>query len=107
MKRTHFTRALAELIMYICNEGDLPILDYVKRSDEEQKRLFDLGLSKCDGVNKISQHQKGRAADIYLLDENGALLDWNKVIDKRTKYRDFWENSGGAKMIDWDQGHWE
>ena len=106
-KRAKFTTELASLLEYMVNEGDTPILDFVKRSTEEQGRLFAAGLSKCDGVKIISKHQVGLAADIYLLDEAGKLLDWNKVGDKADKYHDFWKQSGGAKIISWDIGHFE
>lgn len=106
-KRTQFTVELAGLLQYMANEGDLPILDFVKRSTEEQQRLFAAKLSKCDGVTKISKHQIGLAADIYLLDEQGKLLDWNKVIDKAVKYHTYWDNVGGKMQIEWDRGHFE
>ena len=105
MRRYDFTYNLCALLQYMCNEGDFPILDYVKRSTEEQKRMFALGVSKCDGVTKISGHQLGLDADIYLLNENGKLIDWGTIPEKATKYHTFWEASGGASMISWDLGH--
>lgn len=35
------------------------------RSDEQQKYLFQKGLSKADGVLKRSRHQEGRALDFF------------------------------------------
>jgi len=104
-KRVNFTAALVILIQYMINEGELPILDYVKRSNEEQARLFAAGLSKCDGVTKISKHQTGEAADIYLI-SGGKLHDW-KADDRWEKYHDFWAESGGRPAIEWDLGHFE
>jgi len=86
---------------------DTPILDFVKRSTEEQKRLFDAGRSKCDGTNNISRHQVGLAADIYLLDEFGKLIDWSTIPKKAAYYHEFWETLGGNKVIPWDLGHFE
>jgi hypothetical protein len=34
------------------------------RTKEEQNKLFKEGKSKCDGINKISKHQIGKAIDI-------------------------------------------
>jgi hypothetical protein len=106
-KRIDFTEALAGLLQYMNNEGDSPILDFVKRSTEEQKRMFESHLSKCDGVRNISKHQVGLAADIYLIDDEGKLIDWAQLEHKSIKYHDFWEESGGARMISWDLGHFE
>ena len=35
------------------------------RTNEDQKKLYDRGVSKCDGVKKKSYHQSGNAFDIY------------------------------------------
>lgn len=107
-KRSEFTSALAMLLQYMLNEDDQPILDYGLRSKEEQKRLFNLKLSKCDGEIKVSKHQMGLAADIYLLDKDNPreLWNWHKG-DKAIKYHDFWVESGGQPMIEWDKGHFE
>jgi hypothetical protein len=80
-----------------------PIIDYVKRSDEEQQRLYDLKLSKCDGVKILSQHQLGKAMDIYFI-EDGKLVEPKQTF----KYwHDLWESWGGKPIIDWDKGHFE
>ena len=103
MNRIEFTKKLAALLSQMVFAGEMPILDYVKRSAEEQKRLFALGLSKCDGVKKISKHQIGLAADIYfqdgkeLVDPVCGLEYWHKI----------WSEMGGVKMIEWDKGHFE
>ena len=104
-KRVELTEAAAALLQYMINEGDTPIIDYVKRTDEEQARLFAAHLSKCDGVIKISKHQTGEAIDIYLI-EGGKLHDW-KADDRWEKYHDFWAESGGRPAIEWDLGHFE
>ncbi len=107
MNRYDFTFNLAALLQYMVNEGDMPIVDFVKRSTEEQQRLFKAGLSKCDGVLKVSRHQVGMAADIYLLDESGKLIDWNAAKEKAEKYHNFWVQSGGKPEIPWDKPHFE
>ena len=35
------------------------------RTAEDQKKLYDRGVSKCDGVKRKSYHQSGNAFDIY------------------------------------------
>lgn len=105
-KRTTFTKMLVDLVTFMEANGDLPILDYLKRSTEEQKRLFGLGLSQCDGRTKMSKHQSGLAIDIYLARPDGTLKEW--VEDGKDKlYHDYWETLGGAPMLEWDRGHFE
>lgn len=103
MTRVEFTRLICNLIEEMIYEGENPIIDYVLRSTEEQKRLFDKGLSKCDGVEKRSAHQSAKAMDIYFI-EDGEMVDpkmgwefWHKA----------WEKRGGKPMISWDRGHFE
>lgn len=35
------------------------------RTEQQQKDLYEKGLSKCDGVFKKSYHQSGRAVDVF------------------------------------------
>jgi hypothetical protein len=61
--------------------GDRPLVNYVKRSDEEQYRLFKIGrtfddqgnvltedktktVTNCDGKINRSDHQDGKAWDV-------------------------------------------
>ncbi len=103
MTRVDFTKNIAELIIAMRGQGELPILDFVKRSDAEQMRLFLEEKSKCDGVNNRSMHQFGCAADIYFAGKNGLTdpimgwIHWHKV----------WESLGGKPEISWDRGHFE
>lgn len=105
-KRTSFAKMLIDLTSFMLANDDYPILDYLKRSTEEQARLFELKLSKCDGRIKLSQHQKGLAIDIYLARVDGTLKDWNDE-GKGKFYHDYWETLGGAPIILWDVGHFE
>ena len=106
MTRTEFTEKLARLILRMRTEGEDPILDYVKRSEEEQWRLFQSGLSKCDGFRKKSTYQFGRAADIYFLDPGGSG-SIGPPIKGHEYWHDVWEEMGGKDMIDWDRGYFE
>lgn len=113
MTRTEFTLNISKLILQIEHDRKLGIhnfkaaLDFVKRSDEEQFRLFKEGKSKCDGKVKISGHQVGRAADLLLFNDNGTLVkEWPKFMVER--YHDkFWEFIGGKNDIEWDENHFE
>ncbi len=103
MTRLEFTINIVALLKQMIDLGEHPIIDYVKRSDEEQGRLFNAGLSKCDGLEKVSKHQTGRAMDIYFI-EDGKLVDPKDGWDH---WHSVWEGWGGAKMIEWDRGHFE
>ena len=103
MNRLEFTRLISALIIEMSRQEENPILDFVKRSDEEQKRLYDMGLSKCDGTNVISMHQRGKAADIYFL-EDGQLAPPKKGY---AYWHEIWKNWGGEPEISWDEGHFE
>ncbi len=103
MNRIEFTGNICSLISEMIEEGEHPIIDYVKRSDLEQNRLFKDGKSKCDGIKILSAHQKGTGIDIYFIEE-GKLTDPKMGFEHWHKR---WEGMGGKSMISWDKGHWE
>ena len=103
MNRTEFTLKISKLILAMFEAGEQPILDFVKRSKEEQKRLYEAGLSQRDGERRVSAHQVGKAADIYFV-KDGKLVDPDKGWGF---WHDEWEIEGGAPMILWDKGHFE
>ena len=111
MTRTETTLAIAKLIIRIDQDRRMGIhpynvaLDYAKRSPEEQRRLFDKGLSKCDGVNKVSKHQVGRAFDLLLFKEGVYVPEWPAELVSR--YHEFWGSMGGLPLIVWDSAHFE
>jgi hypothetical protein len=105
VSRYDFTIALLSLLARMVAEGERPIMDYVKRSDEEQNRLYAQGLSKCDGLLKVSAHQVGRAADIYFLAPDDSELV--PPVKGHTYWHEHWERLGGKPMLDWDRGHYE
>lgn len=111
MNRVEFTRIKAELITEMVHEGEQPLEDYLKRSDTEQHRLFEAGLSKCDGYKNISRHQVGKAIDIYFMDQNGDVFDADgKAIRPKIgweRWHKRWEEKGGRPMLDWDKAHFE
>lgn len=105
MNRHEFSMLVIDLFLAMEADGLQPFFDYVKRSNEEQKRLYLQGLSKCDGVVKHSQHQLGRAVDIYF-EDMGKATD-AEILARHIKYHSWWEFHGGQPMLDWDQGHYE
>jgi hypothetical protein len=95
------------LLSYMVDDNVDFIIDYVLRSKEEQKRLFDKGLSKLDGTTKISDHQKGQAVDIYFVvnDKIDFGFESSEAKDYAKKYHELWEEMGGQPMIEWDKPH--
>lgn len=103
MNRRTFTKNIAKLLTEMEEAGDMPIIDYCLRSKEEQRRLFDKGVSGCDGTIKKSAHQSGKAMDIYLVrkkSDGGIYVDyaWDDE-EKKLKWHRRWEELGGKKMI--------
>jgi hypothetical protein len=105
MNRHEFSMLVVDLLLAMEADGLRPFIDFCKRSDEEQKRLYLQGLSKCDGIVKVSQHQFGKAVDIYFLGETGKLLEWSKV--EADQWHEWWMDHGGEPGIPWDLGHFE
>jgi hypothetical protein len=103
MTRTEFTFNISTLLLEMFRAGEQPILDFAKRSAEEQKRLYDAGLSQCDGVKNISKHQRGLAVDVYFV-ADGKLVDPKKGWEF---WHDEWLRMGGKPIIQWDKGHFE
>ena len=104
MNRIEFTYNICQLIIEMFAAGEQPIIDFVKRSDQEQKRLYDAGFSKCDGIEVISKHQFGMAADIYFV-KDGKLVE---PIHGHEYWHKRWEEAyRGQLMISWDAGHYE
>jgi hypothetical protein len=102
-KRTDFTAAIAKLITLGNDHGLDLVLDWALRDDETQRRMYDRGLSKCDGTTKKSKHQAGCAVDLYII-SNGKISeepDHYKWLHER------WVAMGGAPEILWDMGHFE
>jgi len=106
MTRVEFTKNICLLIDEMIIMGERPIMDFLKRSSDEQKRLYDAGLSQCDGINNHSQHEYGKAIDLYFLSEDGSNLveplwgydHWHKQWE---------EQYGGHPSLNWDLGHFE
>ncbi|MBA7613773.1 hypothetical protein ES703_21029 [subsurface metagenome] len=104
MKRREFTH-MVELLLHQASllRPYEPIIDYCKRSAQEQNRLYKKGLSKLDGYKKKSQHQFGKAIDIYLVRKG--KISWAKW--RYEVLHDYWVKIGGKPMISWDIAHFE
>lgn len=50
------------------------------RTAATQRRLFEDGVSKADGVNHRSKHQDGIALDFYALDPETGKASWDKGL---------------------------
>jgi hypothetical protein len=112
MNRVEFTKKIINLLALMFLENEYPIIDYAKRSDEEQNRLFKLGLSQKDGFKKQSAHQVGKAVDLYFIDEDDVDKDGitQELVDPKRGWEYWhkqWEDRGGQSMIEWDKGHFE
>jgi hypothetical protein len=102
-KRTDFTAAIDKLITLGTEHGLDLVLDWALRDAETQRRMYDRGLSKCDGTTKKSRHQSGCAADLYIISQG-------KISDNLRDYEwlhEQWVAMGGAPMLSWDMGHFE
>ena len=103
MRRTTFTTKLASLIRYANENGVEVLLDYVKRDTQTQYRLYLEGKSKCDGYERQSNHQFGKAADLYVI-KDGAIC-WDE--EPYHTLHNLWDRMGGRPRISWDLGHFE
>ena len=122
--RRDFTQKIISLISYMIAVGEQPILDFVKRSTEEQQRLFAIGrinnnnvwiitdkdkvVTYKDGIIYISGHQTGLSADIYLWNATTNKMEWEWDKNKATRWHRIWQlKYGGKPILEWDKGHFE
>ena len=111
MTRSEVSILWARLLLQMEEDGLNPAADYVKRSDQEQARLFALNdpehhvwITSDDGVKHVSDHQRGKAMDVLLFDNKGDLIcNWPDKWAK--KYHDLWTSWGGKPVIPKDVGH--
>ena len=111
-KQRQFTYNVSKLIKFAYRDGLELTFGEVWRSNDEQKRLVEVGLSKVDHSN----HQDRLAVDFNL------FIDGKYITDKE-KYRplgEYWETLGGRwggrfgvkesnydTQVGWDAGHFE
>ena len=92
--RHEFNYKFAMLTLYASLKGIKFIVFCYTRTAEEQNQQFKKGLSNCDGYKKISLHQKDRARDIVIIDNDGSPV-WTDdpryhILGK------FWEEMEGC-----------
>lgn len=123
MDAVMFTKFITQLLMDMQLKGERPIATDLKRSDDEQMRLFRVGrafdadgnivatssaiVTKCDGVKKMSSHQRNAALDIYFQSEEGTKP---RLVRPKKGYKYWhkrWEGFGGKPAIRGDKGHFE
>ncbi len=107
MNSATFTKYIARLLVDMELKGERPIGVDWKRSTQEQARLYALGKSKCDGVKKVSAHQRGRALDILFQSEEGTKP---AIVEPKHGYAYWhrrWKELGGKPAIAGDACHFE
>jgi peptidoglycan LD-endopeptidase CwlK len=87
------------------------------RTAEDQKKLFDKGLSKADGTIKKSYHQTGKAVDVFAFvngkaswDEQHLALIAGVVLScaKEVGLNITWGGTFGSKEFKgWDRPHFQ
>ena len=118
MNRRDFAQKISSLILDMISAGRHPIFDRVLAFAEDQRRLYNKGrelidgnwvvvdpsavVTNCDGYKKISEHQFGTAADIYLVSESVDGLvrieyDWDEA--EAEYWHDIWVNKYGGKPM--------
>jgi len=93
MKRVDFLYMIGSLLQFANDECINVICAAFYRTEAEQKKLFDQGLSKCDGVNIRSPHQDWLAMDFYIVKNDELVLDRVQEYDMLGNR---WEDIGGV-----------
>ena len=116
LNRRDFSIMLANQILFMASAleplGMGPQVDWLMRSLYDQQQMYLQGLSKCDGISKVSAHQKGMAADILVIGRNPAgklaMMDPRKDCPEVWRQiRAHWVEMGGEPEIEWDPAHHE
>jgi len=97
--RQRFARALGKLHAFAASKN-IKVLQYeLVRSTEEQQALFRAGKTKADGINKLSKHQLGRAADMAVMIDG--RIRWDHVAEYDL-LGEYWESIGGTWGGGWE-----
>lgn len=105
------------IVLTLIDFGHGPLSGF--RTKSEQHGLYTKGLSKCDGVIKISKHQEGKALDFYAF-VNGkasweyhhlalvgaAFLQASSMLSYPIKWGGLWEGKANS-FYGWDMPHIE
>ena len=74
-RRIKFIQDFGHLILFAQDSYIEFIITHVYRTAEEQKKLYNLGLTDCDGYNTRSKHQDWLAIDICIIKDNECVWD--------------------------------
>jgi len=75
------------------------VFTYIRTAKEQNKRFLN-GLSYCDGYKNVSMHQKDRARDLVIIDDEGKPK-WDHVPEYDV-LANFWKDIGGVWGGDWE-----
>lgn len=113
MTRREFTRNIGKFIVKANEAGFEIIGDWWFRDKQAQQHVWATGMSNLDGVEKISNHQHGKAVDIFIYEGNDILhckgRNAAKEIAKYHALHDLWDEVRGEPRprIHGDLGHFE
>lgn len=98
--RARFGHEFSKFTLYAFDiKGIRFIVTDFHRTAGEQNKRFKKGGTLCDGHKKISYHQKRRAKDIVIVDENGTPI-W-KYIPEYDVLAEIWKALRGRWGGDW------
>jgi peptidoglycan L-alanyl-D-glutamate endopeptidase CwlK len=99
-QRAEFLRLISLLITRASLDEVTLECSAFHRTADQQNLLYQIGrttqgyiVTNCDGYVKISPHQKWRAMDLFILNEDGTA-DWDSPY--YDKLGEIWENMGGT-----------
>lgn len=81
--RAEFILHVSRLIIACANEGIRVVPFAFFRTAQEQRVLFNMGKSNCDGTTKRSMHQDWLAMDLAILNADGNDFIWAPDAYKR------------------------
>ena len=115
--RVLFFQKLCHFILQAQSGGILLMPYWINRTAEQQFALYQQGrtapgkiVTNCDGYKKISRHERWRAGDFVIVDDNGKLI-WTATA-RYELLGEMWRNLGGTWGGDFktpprDLGHFE
>ena len=99
-RRSLFAKKLAALIM-LADAHDIRVAPFsFFRTAAEQHKLFLEGKSRCDGYEKVSQHQRWLACDLAISNDEGTDFLWTD--DRYQKLGELGEKVGLTWGGSWD-----
>ena len=100
--RDQFARMMGKLLQYAAKQNIDVLVFSLTRTAQTQRKFYDEGKSKLDGVLKKSTHQRGRAFDLVVI--KGKKTIW-KHVEEYTTLGEYWEKLGGVWGGRWKDPH--